>query len=81
MDMNLNYNQGQNQRRLGIHEALELHELVTFKAVCASKSAAMMNIVSDSELRSLMQQDLEMAQQHIQRMQPFLEGAQYNLII
>ena len=79
--MNFSYNQGPNQRRLGFHETLELHELITFKAVCASKSAAMMNIVSDPELRSLMQQDLEIAQQHIQRMQPYLAGAQHNLII
>ena len=44
------------------HEALELHELLTFKNVCATKSAAMAALVKDTELKSLLEEDLTKGQ-------------------
>lgn len=52
-------------QELGMHETLELHELLTFKTVCATKSATMVGLVNDSQLKSLMQQEVQASKHHI----------------
>ncbi|MBA2870372.1 hypothetical protein HNQ85_000630 [Anoxybacillus calidus] len=56
----------------GTHETLELHELLSFKNVCLTKTAAMQGLVTDPELRALMQQDIQKTQQHIRDLQNLL---------
>ncbi len=53
---------------LATHEKLELHELLTFKTVCATKSATMYMLASNPELKSLLQQDTTKSKQHIQQL-------------
>jgi similar to spore coat protein len=53
---------------LAPHEILEVHELLAFKNVCATKSATARGLVSDPELKQLLQQDLDATQQHIQEL-------------
>jgi similar to spore coat protein len=57
------------------HEAMELHELITFKNLCATKSASMSALVKDEELKSMMQQDLTMGQEHITELQNLMQKA------
>jgi similar to spore coat protein len=57
------------------HEALELHELLTFKNVCATKSGTMAALVKDDELKSILQQDFTAAQGHIKELQDLMVGA------
>lgn len=57
------------------HEALELHELLTFKNVCATKSSTMAALVKDDELKSILQQDFTLAQDHIKELQNLMVGA------
>jgi similar to spore coat protein len=57
------------------HEALELHELVSFKNLCATKSATMSVLVKDEELKSMMQQDFTTSQEHIKELQNLMVGA------
>lgn len=57
------------------HEALELHELLTFKNVCATKSATMAALVKDDELKSLLQQDYSTAKEHIKELNDLMIGA------
>ncbi len=57
------------------HEALELHELVTFKNVCATKAATMSALVKDEELKSILQQDFDTAKEHIQELNNLMVGA------
>ncbi len=56
------------------HEALELHELVTFKNVCATKAATMSALVKDEELKNLLQQDFDTTKGHIQELNNLLIG-------
>lgn len=64
--------------RLAAHETLDLHELIGLKNVCAAKAAAMMGMVSDPQLRSFLQQDLQTAQQHAHQIQNLLgNGGRY----
>lgn len=57
------------------HEALELHELLTFKNICATKSATMAALVKDDELKSILQQDFTMGKEHIKELQDLMVGA------
>jgi len=57
------------------HEALEIHELLTFKNVCATKSATMAALVKDDELKSLLQQDFTASKDHIKELQNLMVGA------
>lgn len=49
--------------RLSMHETLELHELINLKLVCAAKSSTFATVVTDPQLRNLLQQDVQMATQ------------------
>ena len=45
-------------QQLGVHEKVELHELLTMKTVCAGKYMAMKEMVTDPQLLSLLEQDV-----------------------
>lgn len=57
------------------HEAMELHELLTFKNICATKSASMSALVKDEELKSIMQQDFTAGKEHIKELNDLMVGA------
>lgn len=46
-------------QNLAAHETLELHELLSFKTVCMTKAQTMQTLVSDPELKTLLQQDVQ----------------------
>ncbi|MGE5396249.1 MAG: hypothetical protein ACM3MK_01790 [Chitinophagales bacterium] len=60
------------QKRLAPHEMLELHEILSFKTLCASKASAMMSMAQDPEIKKLLQDDISSSKQHIQRLEDFL---------
>jgi similar to spore coat protein len=47
------------QQEYAVHETLELHEIISFKTLCLSKSKIMQALVSDSELNELFQEDIQ----------------------
>lgn len=57
---------------LGVHETLELHELLTFKSLCLTKSSTMSGLVQDNELKNLLTQDANQTKNHIQTLQQFI---------
>lgn len=64
-------------KKIAPHEAFELHELLTFKNLCASKSATLSSMVQDEELKSLMQQDLNLTQGQIKELQNLIQASDY----
>lgn len=60
------------------HEALELHELITFKNVCATKAATMSGLVKDEELKELLQNDYMISQSHITELQDLVKKADWS---
>lgn len=56
----------------GVHEVNELHEMLTFKNVCMTKSAVMAGVVQDPALQSLLQQDVKMSMKHCQDLKNLL---------
>lgn len=57
------------------HEVLELQELLTFKNVCATKSATMVSLVKDEELKNLLEEDLSKGKEHIKELNDLMMGA------
>jgi similar to spore coat protein len=56
------------RENLGVHESLELHELVTFKSLCLTKASIMQGLVTNPELKAIMQQDVTMTSRHIEEL-------------
>lgn len=46
-------------KKLGIHEMMEVHELVNFKTVSLVKSKMLQGLVFDQDLRALMDKDVK----------------------
>ncbi|MCM2531329.1 hypothetical protein NDK43_01410 [Neobacillus pocheonensis] len=57
---------------LGLHETLEVHELLTFKNLCLTKVTTMSALVQDDELSAILSNDMTTGTQHIQQLQRFL---------
>ena len=57
---------------LGLHETLDLHELLTFKNLCLTKSSTMSVLVQDEELKTILANDAAAGQQLIVQLQQFL---------
>ncbi len=63
-------------KRIAPHETFELHELLTFKNVCATKSSTMAVLVKDEELRTLMQKDFTISQGQIKELQDLIQSSE-----
>ena len=59
-----------------LHEAMEIHEILNFKAVGLTKSQTMQILVSDGELRAIMQKDVEQSARAINDLQNLLSKVQ-----
>ncbi|PLR85777.1 MULTISPECIES: hypothetical protein [Bacillus] len=57
---------------LGIHETLELHELLVFKNTCLTKSATLSGMAQDNELKQILAADVTASKSEIQQLQGFL---------
>jgi similar to spore coat protein len=64
-------------RKIAPHEAFEIHELLTFKNICATKSSAMAIMVKDEDLKTLMQNDFNNSQDHIRELSELLKSANF----
>lgn len=62
-----------NQQSIAPHEILQLRELLTFKNLCLTKSVTMSPLVSDDELKSILQQDVTLTQQHVKELRGFVQ--------
>jgi spore coat protein CotF len=58
-----------------LHESLEVHEMAAFKTVCLTKSKTMKALVSDPELKAIMQQDVDLSTRQLQELSAILNKA------
>lgn len=61
-------------RGLAPHEAMEVHELLTFKTACVGKAATMRGMVQDPQLRSLLDEDINSGTKQIRELQGLVQG-------
>ena len=57
---------------LGLHETLDVHEILSFKNLCLTKATTMSILAQDEELRAILSNDVNTGIQHIQQLQKFL---------
>lgn len=57
---------------LAPHETYELHELLTFKNLCLTKSATMSGLVQDPNLKGIFEKDVQKTRGQIQRLKEFM---------
>ena len=56
----------------GLHETLDLHELLSFKNLCLTKATTMSVLAQDEELKTILADDVTTGIKHIQQLQQFL---------
>lgn len=61
-----------NTQYLAPHETYELHELLTFKNLCLTKSVTMSGLAQDQELKNILSRDVSKSTEEIQRLQQFI---------
>lgn len=61
------------QQVIAPNETMQLHELLTLKNLCLTKSITMSPLVSDEELKSILQNDVNTTTQHIKELRGFME--------
>lgn len=60
------------QQSLAHHETMEIHELYKFKAICASKAKFMKDLVSDQNLKTLLEKDVQASAKAVNDLQNLL---------
>ncbi len=62
-------------QELALHETLRLHELLLSKSVNTTKTATMVGLVNDPQLKSFMQQEVQSSKQQMRDLQNLLSNA------
>lgn len=65
--------------RIAPHETFDIQELLTLRVVAATKCSAMSKMVKNPELKSILQQDLLAAKEHISELQNLIQSSVLNL--
>lgn len=60
-------------RGITVSETNQLHEILTFKNICLTKSITISPLVSDDELKLILEEDVVKTKQHIQELQSLME--------
>ncbi|MBM6617964.1 hypothetical protein [Bacillus suaedaesalsae] len=60
-----------------LHEVLEVQEMTAFKTVCLTKSKTMKALVSDPQLKAIMQHDVDISTRQLQEFASILSNAKH----
>ncbi|MCM3440452.1 hypothetical protein [Metabacillus halosaccharovorans] len=58
-----------------LHEVLELQEVASFKTICLTKSKTMRALVSDPELKDIMEQEITISTRQLEEYSSILTKA------
>ncbi|MCS7464125.1 hypothetical protein N0M98_28900 [Paenibacillus doosanensis] len=58
-----------------LHETLEVHEIAAFKTVCLTKAKTMQLLVSDEQLKSILQEEAQLASRQLEELRGVLSKA------
>jgi similar to spore coat protein len=61
---------------LAVHESLELHELLVFRNLCCTKASTMQMLVTDPQLKAIMQRDVSTTTEHLRELRDLLNNSQ-----
>jgi similar to spore coat protein len=57
---------------LGLHETMDVHELLTFKNISLTKSTTMSALAQDPELKAILTNDMVAGKKQLLQLQQFL---------
>lgn len=60
-----------------LHELLEIQEMASFKSLCLTKSKTMKALVSDPQLKEIMQQDVDTSTRQLQEFASIISDAKH----
>lgn len=60
---------------ISLRETLDLHELIMFKVLCATKSSTMNALVQDEELKNIMQMDVATTKEQLQELKNLIANS------
>ncbi|KKI92899.1 spore coat protein [Bacillus sp. SA1-12] len=63
-------------KELAPHEKLEIHELLTLKTVCVTKSTAMLELADDEKLKEILKEDAQLSATAIEELKEILKEDQ-----
>ncbi|WP_274364862.1 hypothetical protein [Paenibacillus thermotolerans] len=58
-----------------LHEILETHEIAAFKTICMTKSKTMQMLISDPELKQILQEDVALTARQLEELGALLSNA------
>ena len=61
-----------------LHESLEMHELLTFKNNCLTKTSAMVGLANDQELKAILSTSAKQSRQEIEQLLECLSGEAFS---
>lgn len=60
------------------HETLQIHELLTLENLTLTKTITMLPLVTDPELKDIMQNEVQTVQQHIEDLRNLMQNNYQN---
>lgn len=63
-------------KKIAPHETFDIHEILTFKNICATKASALIRFVQDEELKTMLEKDFVTGQEQIKELQDLLKSSQ-----
>ena len=60
------------EKHLGLHETLEVHELLTFKNLVLTKATLMSGLAQDQELKGILSNQVDIGIKEVQRLNELL---------
>jgi len=64
---------------LGLHETIDVHEILTFKHLSLTKTTTMSKLVQDPALKGILEEDSTACSNHIQQLQKFITNREETL--
>lgn len=62
-----------NEQGITPNETMQLHEILTFKNICLTKAVTMSPLVSDDQLKAILQQEASTSQKHIEELRDLIK--------
>ncbi|HWI61894.1 MAG TPA: spore coat protein [Symbiobacteriaceae bacterium] len=66
------------QQPLAPHESMEIHEILNFKTICLAKSKLTQGLVFDTDLKALMQKDVDQSMRAIAELRSLYQKAPFH---
>jgi similar to spore coat protein len=61
-----------NEQAIAPNESMQLHEIITLKNTCLTKLITTAPLISDEELKTILQEEIQVSQRHIEELRDLM---------